>query len=298
MSYFWVNHKQTVVQERSGSYLWSPIRNANGARNATYDSMGVARPGDIVFSYANSVIGAIGVVREVGRKSPKPSEFGRTGEYWSDDGWLLPVDFEALVPPLRPKDHINTIRSLLPSKNSPIQANGNGNQGCYLAPISDALGLTLLELSGARLPANAIEEQDIHDILKSAALTETEKQQLIQARRGQGKFRAAVLSIEPRCRVTGVSIPELLRASHIKPWRDSNNQERLDGNNGLMLAPHIDLLFDKGLISFSDNGLMLVSSRLPPDVLTSWAINSSKSVGTFSHQQTTYLRTHRHRYGF
>lgn len=299
MAYFWVNHKQTVVQERSGGYLWSPFANSNGARNATYDSMSGAGPGDVVFSYANAVIGAIGIVQQVAKRAPKPREFGQTGDYWSKEGWLLPVEFELLKPPLRPKDHITTIGPLLPSKNAPIQTNGNGNQGCYLAPISDALGHHLLGLLG-RMPVTSAdsEEIDVQAILRSPILSETEKQQLVQARRGQGKFRAAVLAIEPRCRVTGVAVPELLRASHIKPWRDSDNRERLDGNNGLMLAPHVDVLFDRGFISFSDDGKVLVSSRLTPEILKQWSIDPTKSVGAFSHGQRAYLQVHRGTYGF
>lgn len=299
MAYFWVNHKQTVVQERSGNYLWSPFRNANGARNATYDNMERARPGDVVFSYANAVIGAIGTVVGPAKKAPKPSEFGHTGDYWSDEGWLLTVDFDVLQRPLRPKNHIATIAPLLPSKNSPIQANGNGNQGCYLAAISDVLGRHLLELIGG-LPVTSLDDEnaDVQKILESPILTETEKLQLVQARRGQGKFRAAVLAIEPRCRVTHVALPELLRASHIKPWRDSDNRERLDGNNGLMLAPHVDLLFDRGLISFSDTGELLVSPRLPLSVLKHWSIDRHLQVGVFAPQQAIYLRAHRTRHGF
>ncbi len=76
---------------------------------------------------------------------------------------------------------------------------------------------------------------------------------------GQGKFRANVQSVERACRVTKVERPEHLVASHTKPWRDSTNEERLDGENGLLLTPTIDHLFDKGFISFEDKGDLIVS---------------------------------------
>ena len=86
---------------------------------------------------------------------------------------------------------------------------------------------------------------------------------LIQARLGQGGFRTDLLAKwENSCAVTNCSIDEILRASHIKPWKSSNNHERLDPNNGLMLAAHLDALFDRGLISFADDGAMLVSSEI------------------------------------
>jgi len=88
----------------------------------------------------------------------------------------------------------------------------------------------------------------------SNELTPTEKDALVKARRGQGKFREAVLSYWGNCAVSNCSELFLLRASHIKPWKDSTNTERLDRYNGLLLNPNLDAAFDKGLISFADDG--------------------------------------------
>jgi HNH endonuclease len=83
------------------------------------------------------------------------------------------------------------------------------------------------------------------------------------ARVGQGEFRDALMAKwGSSCAVTGLTCPEILRASHVKPWSESNRRERLDPNNGLLLASHLDALFDRGLISFDDSGKMLLSSRL------------------------------------
>ena len=67
------------------------------------------------------------------------------------------------------------------------------------------------------------------------------------------------MRIERACRITGVTREEHLRASHCKPWRDSSNEERLDGENGLLLTPNADHLFDRGFIGFEDNGDVRVS---------------------------------------
>lgn len=91
----------------------------------------------------------------------------------------------------------------------------------------------------------------------------TTREALANARVGQGLFRARVLSIwKMKCCVTGSRILDAVRASHIKPWRDSTDDERLDPFNGLPLVANLDALFDAGLISFADNGEMLVSKRL------------------------------------
>jgi predicted restriction endonuclease len=85
---------------------------------------------------------------------------------------------------------------------------------------------------------------------------------LIDARLGQGKFRDDLFELWGGCAVSGCKVSELLRASHVKPWRRCTNKERLDPDNGLLLGAHLDALFDAGLISFDDNGSMLVSVEI------------------------------------
>ena len=95
------------------------------------------------------------------------------------------------------------------------------------------------------------------DLLADHSLTSTEKEQLVKARVGQGAFRDALMvHWHRRCSVTGCTIEQVLRASHIKPWRVSSNAERLDPFNGLLLTANIDILFDRGLISFNDDGTL------------------------------------------
>jgi hypothetical protein len=120
----------------------------------------------------------------------------------------------------------------------------------------------------------------------------TTKEQLIQARVGQGTFRAKVLTVETMCRLTGVSDARFLIASHIKPWKDSDDGERLDGNNGLMLAPHADKLFDRGWISFNDDGTLLVIDAAMP-VLNAWNLDAFANVGEFQAGQRVFLKHHR-----
>jgi hypothetical protein len=89
----------------------------------------------------------------------------------------------------------------------------------------------------------------------------TEREQLIRARLGQGLFRDRVSRVwGGACAVTGLSVGSLLRASHIKPWRNCTNFERLNPSNGLLLAAGLDAAFDDGLISFDSDGVALLSS--------------------------------------
>ena len=106
------------------------------------------------------------------------------------------------------------------------------------------------------------------EILNNTTIDETERKSVVNARRGQGRFRRNLERFEMGCRITKVTDPRLLKASHIKPWaRCSTNHERLDGNNGLLLAPHVDHLFDKGYISFADDGKILLSGALDAEQL-------------------------------
>jgi hypothetical protein len=103
---------------------------------------------------------------------------------------------------------------------------------------------------------------ETHDGAATDPAEETEQSRVQKARIGQGRFRADLVSDWGACPVTGITTPELLRASHIKPWRSSTNSERLDPDNGLLLAVHIDCLFDKGFVSFDAEGAMLISNFL------------------------------------
>ena len=91
MRYWWVNQNQTYRQEIAGGYLWSPKRNANGGRNPFYEFMREAAPGDLVFSFADTKILALGVVQSYCFESPKPLEFGSAGQNWENVGWKVNV---------------------------------------------------------------------------------------------------------------------------------------------------------------------------------------------------------------
>ena len=306
MAFWWVNHKQTREHEVSSGYIWSPYRNANGAFNQTYENMRHVRVGDVVFSYADGRIGAVGRVTAEATPSPKPVEFGNVGDYWANEGWLVEVDFTSVPKPLRPRDHIQVIGPLLPVKHSPIQKNGHGNQGCYLAGISDSLGRLLMALTRAderalAAPRFSVQEsepnadvlEDLHRIEEDKTVPETQRLQLARARVGQGLFRKRVILLDQVCRVTGVSDKRLLIASHIKSWKDSSNAERISGYNGVLLSPHVDALFDDHLITFEDDGQMHVHLSLPDDILDRWSIDRSKRVEAFRPEQTSFLKHHR-----
>jgi hypothetical protein len=113
------------------------------------------------------------------------------------------------------------------------------------------------------------------------------------ARSGLGPFRVNVEQVEGACRVTGVMDRRHLRAVHIRPWETCDDMEKLDGNNGLLLSPHVAHLFERGYISFADNGQMLVARQMNSTVLKRWAITAPIAARPFSSKQKPYLAWHR-----
>ena len=159
------------------------------------------------------------------------------------------------------------------------------------------------DLVGKRMYSNALKryseflsvmqielEEDINSIESDASISSTVKESLIMSRLGQGAFRRSLFDFWNGCAVTGYQTPKMLVASHIKPWRNSENSERLDPYNGLLLIPNLDKAFDKGFISFKRSGEIILSGLLQePQKL---GINDQMKIKV-SNDHFTYLEYHR-----
>lgn len=304
MRFWWVNQNQTFKHEFHGRFLWSPKRKSNGHANPFYDTMTRVQPGDVVFSFAGGQIRAIGVARTGHQTAPKP-DFGGAGSNWSEEGWLVEVDYALVQTPVRPKDFFDVIRPTLPLRYSPLDAHGNGVQSVYLAEVPAVMATALIGLLGADYDntlaiigasdrANDVEGNvEQRKIEERTDISNTQKETLIRARVGQGVFKSNVRLRETHCRVTGLELPQHLIASHIKPWKASTDSEKIDGSNGFLMSPHVDHLFDRGYMSFESNGNLVISPKLQYRVLAVWHINQDLNVGEFSERQKKYLKYHR-----
>ena len=98
--------------------------------------------------------------------------------------------------------------------------------------------------------------------------TTTERSGLVVSRVGQGYYRQQLIEkFDGKCAVTGISIRSILIASHIVPWADSTDEERLDVHNGILLSPLYDALFDKHLISFDESGMLMINNSFRIELL-------------------------------
>lgn len=180
-----------------------------------------------------------------------------------------------------------------PQRNSNQGLSHYGIQFAFIA--IERVQHFILALRSALLSANAMEpEKALGEEIREP---ETEATVMAKARKGQGRFRADLLDYwQGRCALTDVSAPELLRASHIKSWRDSNGSERLDMFNGLLLAVHLDALFDRTLITFENSGDMLVSNRLSANDRGVFGLSACPRKLLLSASHLGYLHHHRTRF--
>lgn len=320
MRYWWVNQNRTYQHEVPGGYLWSPKKNQDGSINHFYETMREVSHGELIFSYNDTKIMAMGIAVRPAYTCPKPEVFGSVGANWDNIGWRIDVNFKGLYRQIQPKQHMDLLRQFLPSKYSPIREDGIGNQ-IYLAEIPQGFAQALIALIGAEAEAifqqtiqeNAVREMQApyadneSDLLKTwdevqikklegdDDLVVTEKEQIIKSRKGQGLFRNRVAELEKWCRVTHVDRSEHLIASHIKPWRVATNKERLDGQNGLLLTPSIDHLFGNGFVSFQNDGAVVISPVAHRASLNQMGLitDGSLNVGSFTGGQKSYLEYHR-----
>ena len=316
MNFWWVNHKQTFRQEFGGGYVWCPKKKKGNIRNHFYETMRIVRRGDLVLSYANAAIQGYGFAETHCYSCPRPNDFGKVGEVWDKSGWRVDVGFKRFSEAFRPADHTSLIAPLLPKKYSPIRQDGFGNQGAYFSGIPEELALMIFQMADP-VAHHLITSSSLHDevqrddkglvaltewedlqqqsIIQDDGLKETTKKALVNSRRGQGVFRRRVSKHEYACRITKVDNPSHLVASHIKPWRESDNDERLAAGNGLLLTPSIDHLFDRGFISCEDSGDLIISPIADQCSLEKMGVlvDAPLKVGGFNTDQKYFLNYHR-----
>jgi putative restriction endonuclease len=304
VQYWWVNQSKAIARGLMGDYLWT-ARDKRGEPTESAQAITRVQRGDLIFAHADGAIRGVGLALRQAMEAMRPQELAPAGRTGSPvQGWYLPVRFFELAVPLNPREHLEALKPVLPEALSPLQSTGARNTALYLTPVSTAMADVLRALLAEQL-------EDVEAQIKAAAVSELaddwvessirrridlspeDKQQLIRARRGLGTFRRSLEKIESACRLTGLLDRRHLRACHIKPWSVSDDQEKLDGCNGLLLSPHIAHLFTRGYISFSDQGDLLASRYLNPAILTAWSLRLPMKVGVFQPRQRLYLDYHR-----
>lgn len=169
----------------------------------------------------------------------------------------------------------------------------------WRSPSRVALGelLRRVAILGRVLPDQLLHEYIAvvaAEIEKALAESTLERTVEVRQRVGQDLYRKALMQYwNGRCAISGISIPSFLRASHAKPWRDATDHERLDVHNGLLLAAHLDIAFDQGFISVSEDGVVLVSDKLPARERTVLGLDEPRRIERLRPEHQPFLAWHR-----
>ena len=286
---FWLVYQGTSFERaRKGGYLWAPKAGKNGQTPAHWKNMERVRPGDLIFSAFNGALRAVSEASQPAYTAPVPD--ARDDQFWAGDGWRLDVAYSDLPKPMFFVEWVPAVLGEMPTIHSPFTSAGRPNQG-YLYELPNSVGeyiATLARDQGVDL------EHEARLAAPPPAGGETERDQLARARVGQGKFRKALMQYwSSRCAVSDVERPELLRASHIKPWSSFNNQERLDTANGLLLSAGYDAAFDALLISFEDDGVIVLAPDFSRATALVAGIDPAARLRKTNGKMELYLAEHR-----
>ena len=178
------------------------------------------------------------------------------------------------------------------------------NYSIYVALIGElktmlaeslAVEVTLLDAHSFAwmLAAQMERENKLADVQEYLSLSSSEREAIVKARIGQGRFRESLIDYWSTCAVTGCMEVSLLRASHIKPWAEASLAERLSLYNGLLLSPALDASFDSGYVSFDDEGKILISERLGAADASALGIHADMFLRRIKPEHKKYLAFHR-----
>lgn len=301
VAFWWVNHKQTYGAEVGGGYIWSPKTNRNGSKNQSCYLAGISNElGDRLLSLAP----------EVQLRAATPSRAWNVEVFDKKEkeylAWVEanPSGFVANMDKAKSMKQYPMIHSAGDAAISKDKR-GNFTTNYYfkicstdLRELRSYLKHEYHRFTYCMKCFETLEERQEHEAaaieeIQHSALPVTEKEQLVKSRRGQGLFRSRLEQIEHACRVTGVTNKARLIASHIKPWSKCEDTGRLDGHNGLLLSPHIDKLFDRGWITFTDSGDLLCAEPSIEQALQKWGVELPLNVAPFEPKQARYLAYHR-----
>jgi putative restriction endonuclease len=228
--------------------------------------------------------------------APRPQT--RTFGKWHSEGFKIDVDLEILKPPIDTEIFRRDFINLYNDRCDPrlFDVNGKPSQQ-YMISLPEGAGAAILEATG---DAAILVQDKISSVTQpKKKATATQRDAIVKARVGQGRFRDDVLKMwTNQCPVTKVDMPEILVASHIVSWQLSTDEEKVDAFNGFPLSPAVDKLFDKGYISFSDSGGLLLHNCIRRGLLIRLGIDPDAMISGLSERHRAYLKRHRQTHGF
>ncbi|KXO83805.1 HNH endonuclease [Stutzerimonas stutzeri] len=302
MKFFWVNLGATFNEVNQGGFLWAPLYSTIEGKDGTlrtrtnrhWDVVDEVRTGDVIFCVKDKRITRVAEAQADAYNAERP--FTRGFHQWNKEGRRVDVALHSTARPVYRDEIAEEFMSRFNEHCDPAVFTQHGTiNEIYMSHIGPDAGLYLLEQAGLiGAFADRIVDED-----SKRKIGATTRETIILARVGQGEFRTNLIKRwNGRCALTGLENPDLLVASHIVPWRLSNNDERLDTDNGLLLATHIDRLFDRGLISFCEQGTLLISDQLGPHAQQVFGLAQYQKLAHVPKGTAQYLARHRQYFKF
>jgi putative restriction endonuclease len=304
-NFYWVNvgiSKDIVKEEK---FLWAPSyyinrRTGNQSKNAGWEQVKNVKKGDVIFCCYDKKIHYVAIAKENAYQSNRPNlqEF----QQWEIDGNRIDVDIKTLDISFDINEIKSIVKDLYNDKCSPklVTENNSINQQ-YMISLAQSVGVLILDMLGddsidINTKFNNYKKNN-NKPRKKPSKTYTES--LRKSRLGQGIFRAEVLEYwNETCPVTNVNHKDLLIASHILPWQLSNDEQKLDLYNGLALSPAVDKLFDKGFISFDNEGKILINKKINKEIVKKLGIDLNIKINNLTLKHKFYLEKHREIFNF
>jgi putative restriction endonuclease len=283
-SYFLVFQGDTYEEELKLNCLWAPISNKAGNKVHHHSRLLDLKPGDQVIHLKKQSIMAISSVLGRAYNSELPFEFNR--QALNGNGMRVDLKITELDEPIPTNEIMGKIHDYLPKKYSPFNKNGSGNQG-YLFPINKNVFYTVLNFD--------MDESYLEPDISSQPSGPSSKRRSVNTRNSawQDFFKQKLYRLwGHKCLVTGIEDRKLHIGAHIKEYTKSDDKEKIDEYNGLILTPNADKLFEVGLISFSNDGDILISSKLDDVVLEKLGIKKDIKI-KFKNEHNKYLEYHR-----
>jgi len=286
VKYFLVFQGTTYEEEKELSCLWAPKFGKSGQEVHHHKRLVEVKINDRIIHLVNRKIVAISTAKSKAYDAEAPWKQDDTRP-WLKNGRKIDVEMIELSEPILIDNIFQKIRPYLPEKYSPFDRNGSGNQG-YFYEINSKIFNTIL---------NTDFTNDFYDldILNSPESESTKDIFRLNVRSStwQNYFKNQLFKLwGSSCLVTGIKNENLLIGAHIKPWVKSSDEEKIDPYNGLLLSPNADKLFEIGLISFQDNGSMMISDKINLSELKKLGIENKIKID-FKEKNLIYLKYHR-----
>jgi len=297
MAFYWVNLGTSHKEVKDFKFLWAPAYsiNKNGKKvtNKGWEQVPKIQKDDVIFCHKKGSIIYIAKAKKAAYAAKRPKS--RTYKEWKSEGYKVDVSLKVLDEPVSVDVFKDEFTKRFNSKCSPVVYTiKNKTAQNYMCFIPDAAAL-LISQRLEFLPFDISENSGI----KQKRITKTHRKALVNARIGQGQFRADVLKVwKNKCPVSNIARPDLLIASHILPWKLSNNEEKLDRYNGIALSPNVDKLFDKGFISFSSKGDMIIHPDFSINNISLLGIDPEIKISGINKYHSLYLDKHHKIFGF